>query len=322
MGLYVSSKGSERHYIKLNRGDAVVHQWDLHHGVNVLDTTANNVTTSERWSWIFWMRDSSTCDDHSKQWYIECSKEGNPACMYLRATVEDNSDGIIEWNEKASDAGYALASVKLGYAYLKKLPSTLEFDMKKAQSLFINAIQTMNEPDGHYALASLYLLQVKQQIQTMEQQIRKVLQDGLIAPKVIQAIGHLKEAAKCGHPFAMFNLGIVHLYGYGYGVRSDNDIIDNNSDSNSHTKTNPTFAGMWFEASGLPEGFMVKTMQLTSLGLQKEATSFQQKAITLGYGSSWRQQARERAGSGGSSAVKLNLPWPPTFPSGQIPQEF
>mmetsp|Transcript_30102 Transcript_30102/g.32419 ORF Transcript_30102/g.32419 Transcript_30102/m.32419 type:complete len:141 (+) Transcript_30102:3-425(+) len=140
----------------------------------------------------------------------------------------------------------------------------------------------------------------------------------MIAPKVIHAIGHLEEAAKLGHPFAMFNLGLVHLHGYGYDVRSDHDIIDTNSDTN----TNSTLAGMWFEASGLPEGFMVKTLQLTSLGLPEEAQSFQQKAIALGYGSFWRQQARERAGSGGSSAVKLNLPWPPTFPAGQLPQEF
>ena len=327
-GLYVSSKNSERNYIKLNRGDAVVHQWDLHHGVHVLDENIHG-DTSERWSWIFWTRDSDTCDDHSKEWYKDCADDGNPSCMYLRATNEGTDEGRIKWNEKASNAGDALASVKLGYAYLKLLPSDIvSYDVKKAESLFLKAIRSSNEPDGHYALASLYLKQVTHQIQNSISMIKEqnngddrqikikimdVLKKGLISPKLINAIGHLEEAAKCGHMFAQFNLGIVHLYGYGRSYRS--------GDGNGNGNTDPNMAGMWFEASGLPEGYIVKSMHSNSIGNQKEAESFQQKAYTLGYGSPWRQMARERAGSGGSSGAKLNLQWPP-IPSGQIPQEF
>jgi TPR repeat protein/preprotein translocase subunit SecG len=334
-GLYVSSKNSERNYIKLNRGDAVVHQWDLHHGVHVLDENIHG-DTSERWSWIFWTRDSDTCDDHSNEWYKDCADDGNPSCMYLRATNEGTDEGRIKWNEKASNAGDALASVKLGYAYLKLLPSDIvSYDVKKAESLFLKAIRSSNEPDGHYALASLYLKQVTHQIQNSISMIKKqtngdttgdsnndrqvkmeimdVLKKGLISPKLINAIGHLEEAAKCGHMFAQFNLGIVHLYGYGRSYRS--------GDGNGNGNTDPNMAGMWFEASGLPEGYIVKSMHSNSIGNKKEAESFQQKAYTLGYGSPWRQMARERAGSGGSSGAKLNLQWPP-IPSGQIPQEF
>ncbi|OEU17951.1 hypothetical protein FRACYDRAFT_238382 [Fragilariopsis cylindrus CCMP1102] len=327
-GLYVSSKNSERNYIKLNRGDAVVHQWDLHHGVHVLDENIHG-DTSERWSWIFWTRDSDTCDDHSKEWYKDCADDGNPSCMYLRATNEGTDEGRIKWNEKASNAGDALASVKLGYAYLKLLPSDIvSYDVKKAESLFLKAIRSSNEPDGHYALASLYLKQVTHQIQNsismikeqnngddrqIKMKIMDVLKKGLISPKLINAIGHLEEAAKCGHMFAQFNLGIVHLYGYGRSYRS--------GDGNGNGNTDPNMAGMWFEASGLPEGYIVKSMHSNSIGKKEEAESFQQKAYTLGYGSPWRQMARERAGSGGSSGAKLNLQWPP-IPSGQIPQEF
>ena len=330
-GLYVSSKNSERNYIKLNRGDAVVHQWDLHHGVHVLDENIHG-DTSERWSWIFWTRDSDTCDDHSKEWYKDCADDGNPSCMYLRATNEGTDEGRITWNEKASNAGDALASVKLGYAYLKLLPSDIvSYDVKKAESLFLKAIRSSNEPDGHYALASLYLKQVTHQIQNsismikeqnngdtgndrqIKMKIMDILKKGLISPKLINAIGHLEEAAKCGHMFAQFNLGIVHLYGYGRSYRS--------GDGNGNGNTDPNMAGMWFEASGLPEGYIVKSMHSNSIGNKEEAESFQQKAYTLGYGSPWRQMARERAGSGGSSGAKLNLQWPP-IPSGQIPQEF
>jgi TPR repeat protein len=333
-GLYVSSKNSERNYIKLNRGDAVVHQWDLHHGVHVLDKNIND-DTSERWSWIFWTRDSDTCDDYSKEWYEECANDGNPSCMYLRATVEGTDKGRIDWNEKASNAGNALASVKLGYAYLKLLPSDIVlFDMKKAESLFIDAIRSSNEPDGHYALASLYLKQIQHRIQNSISMIKEqhgdnsdgydsndpeikikimdVLTKSLVSPKLINAIGHLEEAAKCGHMFAQFNLGIIHLYGYGRPYK-------HNEGGNGNT--DPNMAGMWFEASGLPEGYIVKSMHSNSIGNKEEAESFQQKAYILGYGSPWRQMAREKAGSGGSSAAKLNLHWPP-IPSGQVPQEF
>ena len=53
------------------RGDAAVHQSDLYHGVDVRG--------GERWSWILWYRDSSSCTDHGHEWFTACAVNRNPA---------------------------------------------------------------------------------------------------------------------------------------------------------------------------------------------------------------------------------------------------
>jgi hypothetical protein len=127
----------------------------------------------------------------------------------------------------------------------------------------------------------------------------------LVSPLVLEAIVHLEEAARSGHVFAMFNLGISHLYGYG---RTDG-------------RRDPDLAAEWFEASGLPEGLFAKSLHASSVGRKEEAEMWRSRASLLGFGSSWRKHARERTGSGGSSGAKLNLKWPP-LPTGETPQEF
>jgi hypothetical protein len=77
---------------------------DLHHGVRVFDQRDDG-GPAERWSWIMWFRDSDTCEDHEPDWYHQCSEDGNPTCMYLRATHEKSNEDVVLWNQKASDAG-------------------------------------------------------------------------------------------------------------------------------------------------------------------------------------------------------------------------
>jgi len=302
-GLYVSTKSSERHYVKLNRGDAVAHQSSLHHGVRVLDQRDDG-GPSERWSWIMWFRDSDTCEDHGREWHLSCAEEGNPTCMYLRATTESSQEDVLMWNQKASDAGHAQASVKLAYAYLKKLPSHLEYDRNKAMELFESAIAVSNEPDGHYGLATLYLEGARARIMSQpdNQSKQKAAVSAMGGPYVTKAISHLVEAAKGGHVFAMFNLGICHTFGY--GTKSGEKDYE--------------LAAEWFEASGLPEGLQAKAMYLGSVGRTNEAREFNKKAQIMGFGKPWRKMARERTGSGGSGGVSMNLMWPP-LPGGVMP---
>ena len=80
------------------------HHQDLHHGVHVFDQRDDG-GPAERWSWIMWFRDSDTCEDHEPDWYHQCSEDGNPTCMYLRATHERSTEDVVLWNQKASDAG-------------------------------------------------------------------------------------------------------------------------------------------------------------------------------------------------------------------------
>ena len=41
----------------------------------------------------------------------------------------------------------------------------------------------------------------------------------------------------------------------------------------------------------------------------------------MGFGTSWRQQARHRTGLGGAAGVDLNLPWP-ALPNGLKPPKW
>lgn len=305
-GLYVSTKNSERNYVRLDRGDAVVHQGDLHHGVRVLDQRDDG-GPSERWSWIMWFRDSDLCEDHSDEWHRGCAEEGNPACMYLYATKQATPEGQLLWNGKASVAGHAQASVKLAYAYLKVLPSHLDFDAGRARELFAAAIKSSGDPDGHYGMASLYLAEAHIKIlsQPSTEDKQRAAIEARDSALVTKAIGHLEDAARGGHAFAMFNLGICHTYGYGTrdGARD------------------PELAAEWFEASGLPEGLFAKSLYLDAVGREEEAESYRRKAAILGFGSGWRQRAREQTGNGGSAGPKLNLKWP-HLPGGVVPPEW
>jgi len=285
-GLYVASSNSDRRYIALRRGDGVVHQSDLLHGVKVFPVGKEDYEEGymNRWSWILWFVDSDTCEGkYGHEWYRDCAMEGNPTCEFQYANKLGNDPKIdaneiptqiIEWNMKASRHGHAQASLKLARAYLKTLDSPLPRDVKKAANLFKLAINQSNEPDAHYGLARMYLMGV-----------------GVGRKNITMSIYHLEQAARGGHSFAMFNLGIVHLYGY-------------------NGKHNAALAGSWFQRSGLPEGLYAKSVYCRSRGLETEADYYEESARSLGYGLSWRSMARERTGSGGAGGVDLNLPWP------------
>ena len=99
-------------------------------------------------------------------------------------------------------------------------------------------------------------------------------------------------AARAGHAFAAFNLGMVYLYGYGV-PRPDQEI-----------------AGDWFEMSGIPEGLAAVAMHRDATGRSAEAAEWWKRAKVKGYGTAWRKRAREATGSGGATGVDLNLAWP------------
>lgn len=299
-GLYVASSKSQRFYIGLNRGDAVVHQGDLYHGVQVHDHEPTNTTvperSPERWSWILWYRDSFTCEDHSSEWFRSCAMEDhNPTCQLLLATAVTNQEDILYWNEKACDNGHAAACVKVARAHLKTLPSPLPLNPKMAKSLFERAVTLAEEPDGHYGLAGMYLHYANTQGSSIKPN----------DPLIVVALRHLQSAALGGHAFAMFNLGMAHLFGYGYTNRGRNS----------------TLASEWFATCGLPEGLEAKAMYLDSAGRKEEAKVYHKSASVLGYGTYWRKQARRATGSGGAGGVDLNLEWP-SLPNNIRPPEW
>ncbi|KAL3774141.1 hypothetical protein HJC23_002696 [Cyclotella cryptica] len=80
-------------------------------------------------------------------------------------------------------------------------------------------------------------------------------------------------------------------------------------------------AGQWFEACGLPEGYFVAAHQARSVGDEERERDMMERARAMGYFEPWRKMARQKVGSGGSSGVDLNLPWPPAW-DGRLPPKF
>lgn len=279
-GLYVATqRGGAKQYVALNRGDAVVHRSDLLHGVRVtepsrlssrvgsieaasLPAAGPNPDTGpsrvERWSWILWYRDSADCVDYGHEWFAECALAGNPTCEMLHATKVSD---VLHWNALAASHGHNAARVKMARAYLKKLPSSLPYDVDRALSLY-RAAAAEGDANAHYGLAEHYA--------------------GL---DVEVAVSHLESAALGGNPFAMFNLGVVHM---------GRDVL---------------LSCDWFRASGLPEGYYALSVSLRARGEYAEADRYERRAAVLGYPGRMRDHARERTGLGGASGVKLVLPW-------------
>lgn len=99
--------------------------------------------------------------------------------------------------------------------------------------------------------------------------------------------------------FAMYNLGVALLYGFG-------------------DERQPDLAANWFAASGLPEGMAAVAMHRDAKGLKEEAEAWRQRATRLGFGTFWREKARMFTGAGGVPNVDLHSNWekhaPPGYP--------
>ena len=282
-GIYVASAERYKQFIPLNRGDAIIHKYDLLHGVNVKDDGG------ERWSCILWYKDSITGKDFSSEWFKDKAYSGNAIYQSLYANVVSEKDKIF-WLKKAAEQGHANSMIKLARAYMKILESDyFEFNPEEAYRLYNNAIATAQDPNAQYELAALVLTGLKKKSIFMMDILN-------------ETIKLLEEAAKGGHVYAMFNLGIAHLYGY-----TGNQNIE--------------LATKWFKASGLPEGLVATSMYYDSIRDSVTSIKLKENAYKLGYKTQWRKLARIHSGFGGTSGVDINLPWP-TMPSGNKPVEW
>ena len=122
-GLYVATN-HVRMALELNRGDAVMHQSDLLHGVQVDDLEQDPIyphakTQSKRWSWILWFKDSDTCEQYGHEWSKHCRKS-NALCAYMYGwrsflnPKDSNSDKTRDkWMRHAAHMGLAEAAFKI-----------------------------------------------------------------------------------------------------------------------------------------------------------------------------------------------------------------
>jgi len=304
-GLYVSTGHGQRQYLPLNAGDGVLHQSTLYHGVKVYDVE-HDPSKTQRWSWIMWFLDSDTCEDHSLEWYKDCSDDGNPICQQLHASKVSNLENILNLNKEAAEGGSGEAAIKVARAYLGRLPSNLEINPQEAKRYYEMAVSKSFHPEGYYGLAEFALMEIRfveeqklQQHQQMGGAGGPIMNMPATSPRgqelLLQAIEYFERAAYLGHVFSMINLGIVHLYGY----------------VPPYFKIDYDLAEQWFVASGLPEGlYAASFIAFNHMGDEEKARMYHAKAVSIGYGQPWRNMARQHVGSGGAGGVDMNLPWP------------
>ena len=175
---------------------------------------------------------------------------------------------MVQLAIQAADGGSAYAAIKIARAYLKLLPSFLPFDLELAERYFRIAIAS-SAPDGHYGMAQILLTTVKFEASQGGADAQARWSDAWRDGRVQEAIVHLERAAFLGHAFSQFNLGLVHTFGY--HAAAGGNAID------------VGLAGMWFERSGLPEGYMAASGQAGAAGQKDRERRMADMARSMGY---------------------------------------
>ena len=135
-GLYVrrggsgaGGRGAGDAFLPLGTGDAVAHQFDLEHGVEVGEGT--------RHSWIVWLQDGECAPGGKAAWHEAAATEGDPVSMYNLGNVmtSDPMDGdkVAEahsWFVRAAEGGYAAAMYSAGVMHVQG-PPTVEQNPEK-----------------------------------------------------------------------------------------------------------------------------------------------------------------------------------------------
>ena len=244
-GLYVRSGGSsERHFVPLFPGEAVVHSSDILHGVcNRSDvefsfshlltriTIQVDVLRGRRWSFIMWLANDPHCDPkHSRHWHIKEAKQGNPMAMFLHAKrvplySSSSSDSLEEARvmmKRAAESGFARAMNEYGM-WCREGTNGVEKNVEEAKFWFKSAI-LLGEEDAALNLGQILLRE----------------------NNITGAVDLFRIAAQNGSSAASMNLGVAHIKGAGGCER------------------NLTKAMIWFRDSKSAEGLwqVYKTLQL------------------------------------------------------------
>ena len=146
-GLYVSGGGGERRWLPIRKGDAVMHQSDLLHGVDV--------TSGTRWSWVLWLRDAEGGDPAG--WHAAEAARGEAVPAYLMAH-RDGASRRLEWLRASAKAGFPRAMNELG-VLLAVEPDSPSRSARDAGTMWLRRAARAQEPDAHYNLGLLSLRQ-------------------------------------------------------------------------------------------------------------------------------------------------------------------
>jgi TPR repeat protein len=119
-GIYVqpSFDRQDRQFVDLEAGDAVVHNFDVLHGVEVL--------SGERLSLIIWIKsDANACATKACPWYAEKAERGDPNAQYNHGRLIANGLGEfpadrvagVKWYVKAASQGHVMAMYNLAVCH-------------------------------------------------------------------------------------------------------------------------------------------------------------------------------------------------------------
>eukprot|EP00434_Breviolum_minutum_P014727 symbB.v1.2.012986.t1/scaffold909.1/size153080/5 len=182
-GLYVVSDPHRPLTVALNAGDAVLHRWDLQHGVEV--------TSGERLSWILWLQDQAPCvsqvELHQRSFLRQAAEAGNVVAMQILGTGENGrTPEGRQWLQEAAEAGLPGAMMQ----YAKRLTES-----------------------GQEVEALHWLRQAAEQGDVGAQ---ASLGMRLLRSSVKEAEEWLRSAADMGNPVAQHDLGMA-LYTGAFG---------------------------------------------------------------------------------------------------------
>ena len=156
-GLYVRSGGSsERHFVPLFPGQAVVHSSDVLHGVDVMK--------GQRWSFIMWLANDEKCDPrHSSHWHIKEAEQGNPMAMFLHAkrvplfsSMSSSSQEVGRiMMKRAAESGFGRAQNEFAMWH-REGTNGVEKNVEEAKRWFESAMR-LGEEDAALNLGQIML---------------------------------------------------------------------------------------------------------------------------------------------------------------------
>lgn len=217
-GLYVITDPAKPITVAMRAGDAVLHGWDLQHGVHV--------HSGLRLSWILWVQDAAPCvkqeELHQRPYFERAALDGNVVAMHLLGTGPSGRTAAgRQWLQRAADAGFVKAAAQLGASLMTK-------DEARARRLL--ELAAKQGDTGAQANLGMALVRLGD-LTGAEEWLRKAAKDdhpiaqnelgmalltgsfGSSEPEV--AAEFLEAAARQGHAPAQSNLAFCYAEGRG-----------------------------------------------------------------------------------------------------------
>jgi len=225
-GLYIEDDG-EKKVVPLKTGDAFFHQYDLAHGVDVLE--------GRRLSMVLNFQDSADCvPDHGK-WYRKAAKKGDPVAQFQLGQLYQVGTPKTVRNitkartllQQAVDHGYPRAALALADAF-RSGHAEAQADQERAlevlrgaasgeieDAVFALGRYHLESPGGDRAEGLRLLKQAAEPPMSMpiaQQTLGNVYLGGdAAAEDMTEAVKWWRIAGDNGVPSAMGNVGAFHL---------------------------------------------------------------------------------------------------------------